>query len=251
MAFVLTAAAGWMWAVRSGSDAASGSQTGSQPHGVSMSSARPPHATALGSVLGGYPPPATPTVTPEPGPEGVFPPPNLTYRMVQRGGSPYAALIAALETAFAGRAGASFGPWVDGAGAGLAMEYPGATEGFGIHLTPFSAANLLDGLFAAGSDPVVQGYFEQPGCDGLGSGSPCWPTFVTTGWQGPVPMPTKHPSETLGPPTPPNVPVGAAAWEMVPEAGGPYWVGWWLGDGYHSLLERLVTEGHGPYFVLR
>jgi hypothetical protein len=160
-------------------------------------------------------------------------------------------VIAALEAALARGSGSALGSWVDGSGAGLPIEYPGATEGFGVDLDPDATGRLLDSLFAAGSAPVVQGYFETPGCRAGPPGRPCWPTIVTTGWEGPVAMPTKHPAESLGPPTPDDLPLGAAAWEIVAEPGGMYGVAWWLGDGYYELLDRFVAEGYSTYFVIR
>jgi hypothetical protein len=242
---------GWSWAVRADRvPATAPPSTGSRPENAVVGQEHAVSA-ADSSLLRGYPPPATPTVTPEPDHGGVFPPPLISHQVVLRRASPYADRINNLEAALAGKAGTAFQGWIDGAGAGLPLEYAGATEGFGARLSPLATGSMLEALFAAGSQPVVQGYFETPGCRGGQGDRMCWPTFVTTGWQGPVPMPTKHPAESLGPPTPADVPIGAAAWEITSEATGPYWMAWWLGDGYHDLLGRLIAEGHTTYFVLR
>lgn len=230
---------------------ASGRHTGAVSGGSQPAAASASNPESAAQALAGYPPPAPSTATPAANGAGVFPPPLLNHRIIGRDSSPYRQLINSLDSALASRSGAAFAPWVDTTRSGLALEYPGATEGFGIRLNPSTASNLLDVLFGNGSAPVVQGYFEKPGCTGIEAGGPCWPIFLTSGWQGPVAMPTKDPSETLGPATPENLPVGAAAWEMFPDPTGPYWTAWWLGDGYHLLLERLVAEGHGTYFVLR
>jgi hypothetical protein len=119
-------------------------------------------------------------------------------------------------------------------------------------LAPTEASELVDRLFASGADPVVQGYFEEAGCDhNLGETPPCAAVVILTGLGGPVPMPTRHPAESLGPAVPADVPLAAAAWSIYPDATGPYWTDWWLGDGYYQLVEKLVAEGHGTYFVLR
>ncbi|MFQ5460855.1 MAG: hypothetical protein ACE5EL_08685 [Anaerolineae bacterium] len=204
------------------------------------------------AASGGYPPPA-PSATTVPGPDanGIYPPPGVPHQVISRSESPYARLLADLESALASRDPAAFSAWVDDAGAGLTLEYPGRTEGFGTRLDPASTAALLQDLFDAASAPVVQGYFEQAGCDHSNPGEACWPLVLVTGLKGPVAMPTKDPTETLGPPVPAELPVGAAAWELFDDPTGPYWMAWWLGDGYYSLVDRLADLGLGTYFVVR
>ncbi len=254
LALVVTTALamGWASGRRAGAPEAQRFASASSPQVTAAGDGAPaPQADSPERLQGGYPPPAPPTATPLPDGAGLFPPPRINFAIVNRASSPYRQLISTLETALAGRSGGAFSPWVDNTRAGLVLEYPGATEGFGVHLDPTAAGVIVDGLFATGSEPLVQGYFERPGCSGTAPSGPCWPIFVTTGWRGPVAMPTKDAAETIGPPTPADLPVGAAAWEIFADPTGPYWIAWWLGDGYHSLVERLVVEGHATYFVLR
>jgi hypothetical protein len=169
----------------------------------------------------------------------------VPFEIVAVEDSEFADVLIPLRDALAARDGSALAGWVDDAGGGLALEAFTESEGYGLRLPAGDVEALLDQLFAAGSEPVLQGYYCDPYTAGC---APPW--IVVTGLRGPVPMPTRDPADPLGPPSPRELPLGAAAWEIAPDAGGPWWRAWWLGHGYHRLVEGDLA-GFGTYFVLR
>lgn len=229
---------------------------GGDPAAASPSASSP--LTSSGAAASqGYPgptaPPSPPTPTPEPDALGRYPPPlEIPYVIVPLPQSPHEVLLRELDRALDDQDAAAIAGWIGSSPDDpLPLDYYTESEGYGIRPTADEVADLLTELFEAGSQPVIQGYFEpdwQSDVEDAGSHL----VVLITGLKGPAAMPTKAPLEELGPPAPQYVPTGSAAWEVFTEADGtPWWRTWWLGDEYYTQVRSFSSAGMGSYSVLR
>jgi hypothetical protein len=194
--------------------------------------------------------PAPPTPTPEPDAEGLYPPPiGQPYQVIAAHESPYSATLADLRHALTQGDAEAVAAWIGGPQDVLTLDYYTESEGIGARPDAAEIADFLGALFGSGSSPVVQGYFDAGGS----YVSPGGDVFVVlTGLEGQLAMPTKDPHEILGPPAPDELPIGAAAWELlIAQDGNVVWRAWWLADEYYALVADLAERDLGTYYVLR
>lgn len=197
---------------------------------------------------GGYPPPPTaaapaPTRAPRP------------LADVPRGRD-----VAALAAALDRRDAAALAAHV-GAGR-LAVGPPGASEGWSIAVPPAVVEGWLGAAFAAGARPrIAAAYAPGAAVDGgttAGGGGDAGASageivVLVTGLDGgglpAPPLPTPAPGAagaSLGPPAPPALPLGAAAWHLLADGvGGARWTRWSAADDLAALRAALEAAGLG------
>ena len=187
--------------------------------------------------LDGYPPPeATYLPSPSPVPPGAYYPipDGIQHQVVTLQSAPDSDLLAVLQAeldaeqadALADRASEPFT---------LGLGEPCANAVWRDQL-----ADVLDGLFAAGSQPMIQGYFRTE--DGVGQRIL---SIVVAPWQGDVDIPTPVPAPWCD-----KWPIEPSVWVLEEhyDTGTWAWSSWWPGT-YDTIVRRRAA--YSTYYVVR
>lgn len=211
---------------------------------------------SLSPMAQGYPTATTePTETPTPTPDaqGYMPPPtNITTTLVTLGASPYADLLVPLQAALdaqdltwlsdtaSWRGSLPFVPigCLDGGDACGSPQLDTPDE-----LAPAVATAI------AGTNALIQGYFEEPGGDGQGVTWTCLQVLIY-----PFGTTMTYPTAIPGPPgpetNPSTVTVDASAIEVCKKVDSWGWDAWRFG-GYHEIVDTFAFNGATNYAVVR
>lgn len=190
-------------------------------------------------VAHGYPPPEgtqpppAPSATPSVDADGYYPPPvGHTERIETIVESPYTEILMQLHAVFeSGDPSFLVERVTERFGVTLYDATLLNTEG-GTVLDATDANTALGGFFAAGSRPVIQGYFES------GETGPSCLVVVASPFIGSVEHPGAADPDPYGPQAPSHIPAESAGFGVCQDGDDWLWNEWAYGD-YHEIVEQL------------
>ncbi len=208
-----------------------------------------------GAVAQGYPPPASPTPTDTPAPtstpdgNGYLPTPaGMAISETTLSASPYADLLEPLQDALDQDDETAIANYVSGR---FMLELGYSTfaggEPVGTMLDGAGAEEYLDKFFDAGTDGLIQGYFEE------GTTSvPCLEILVQP-FSGAVSYPTPSGSGSVRQSPPVEFPLDSANWRFCKTQSGTWiWSNWAYGEYYPAVGHLWQRQGaSGRYYVIR